>query len=125
VSAGVIVVVLAARWVDRRIPGLLIAVIAVIAAIIVSRAAGLAGHGVAVLGPVPCGLPHLALPALGRHDAAALTGTAACADVPAVGWGAPPRQLIRAGYSGCLVMACTEPDLGWPAGVTVSCVRLW
>jgi sulfate permease, SulP family len=74
VSAGVIVIVLAARWVDRRIPGLLIAVIA---AIIVSRAAGLAGHGVAVLGPVPRGLPHLGLPALGWHDAAALIGTAA------------------------------------------------
>jgi sulfate permease, SulP family len=74
VSAGVIVIVLTARWVDRRIPGLLIAVIA---AIIVSRAAGLAGHNVAVLGPVPRGLPHLGLPALGWHDAAALIGTAA------------------------------------------------
>jgi sulfate permease, SulP family len=73
VAAGVIVIVLAARWVDRRTPGLLIAVIA---AIIVSRAAGLAGRGVAVLGPVPRGLPHLGLPALGRHDAAALLGTA-------------------------------------------------
>jgi sulfate permease, SulP family len=73
VAAGVIAVVLAARVIDRRIPGLLIAVIA---AIIVSRAAGLAGRGVAVLGPVPRGLPHLGLPALGRHDAAALLGTA-------------------------------------------------
>jgi sulfate permease, SulP family len=74
VSAGIIVIVLAARWADRRIPGLLIAVIA---AIIVSRAADLAGHGVAVLGPVPRGLPHLGLPALGWHDTAALLGTAA------------------------------------------------
>ena len=73
VAAGVIAIALAARVIDRRIPGLLIAVIA---AIVVSRAAGLAGHGVAVLGPVPRGLPHLGLPALGRHDAAALTGTA-------------------------------------------------
>ena len=74
VAAGVIVIVLTARWADRRIPGLLIAVIA---AIIVSRAADLAGHGVAVLGSVPRGLPHLGLPALGWHDAAALIGTAA------------------------------------------------
>jgi MFS superfamily sulfate permease-like transporter len=43
----------------------------------VSRAADLAGHGVAVLGPVPRGLSHLGLPALGWHDAAALIGTAA------------------------------------------------
>jgi sulfate permease, SulP family len=74
VAAGVIAIALAARVIDRRIPGLLIAVIA---AIIVSRAAGLARRGVAVLGPVPRGLPHLGLPALGRHDAAALIGTAA------------------------------------------------
>ena len=73
VAAGVIVIVLAARWAGRRIPGLLIAVTA---AIIVSQAAGLARRGVAVLGPVPRGLPHLGLPALGWHDAAALLGTA-------------------------------------------------
>ena len=67
-------IVLAARAINRKIPGLLIAVIA---AIIVSRAADLAGRGVAVLGAVPRGLPHLGLPALGWHDATALIGTAA------------------------------------------------
>jgi sulfate permease, SulP family len=74
VSAGVIVIVLVSRAINRKIPGLLIAVIAVI---IVSRAADLAGHGVGLLGPVPRGLPHLGLPALGWHDAAALVGAAA------------------------------------------------
>src|SRR5690349_4323933 len=73
VSAGVIAIVLAARAVTRKIPGLLIAVIA---AISVSRAADLAVRGVAVVGPVPRGLPHLGLPALGWHDAAALLGAA-------------------------------------------------
>jgi high affinity sulfate transporter 1 len=73
VSAGVIAVVLTARVVNPKIPGLLIAVIA---AIIVSRAAGLAAHGVAVLGRLPRGLPHLGLPALGWHQAATLIGTA-------------------------------------------------
>ncbi|HEX9357298.1 MAG TPA: SulP family inorganic anion transporter, partial [Streptosporangiaceae bacterium] len=73
ISAGVIAVVLAARAISRKIPGLLIAVIA---AIIVSQAADLAGRGVAVLSPLPRGLPHLGLPALGWHDAAVLTGTA-------------------------------------------------
>jgi SulP family sulfate permease len=72
VSAGVIAVVLAARAISRKIPGLLIAVIA---AIIVSRAADLARRA-AVLGSIPRGLPHLGLPALGWHDAAALIGTA-------------------------------------------------
>jgi MFS superfamily sulfate permease-like transporter len=73
VSAGVIAVVLAARVINRKIPGLLIAVIA---AIILSQAVDLAKHGVAVLGHLPRGLPHLGLPALGWHDAAALVGTA-------------------------------------------------
>ena len=74
VSIGVIVIVLAARRITRKIPGPLIAVVT---AISVSRAVDLAGHGVAVLGPVPRGLPHLGLPALGWHDAAALGGAAA------------------------------------------------
>ena len=42
-----------------------------------SRAADLASHGVAVIGPVPGGLPSLGLPALGWHDAGVLLGAAA------------------------------------------------
>jgi high affinity sulfate transporter 1 len=74
VSVGVIVIVLVARRITRKIPGPLIAVII---AISVSRAADLAGRGVAVVGAVPRGLPHLGLPALGLHEAAALLGAAA------------------------------------------------
>ena len=74
VSAAVIVVVLVAGRITRRIPG---ALIAVLGAIVVSRTAGLARHGVAVIGPVPPGLPPLGPPALGLHDAAGLLGAAA------------------------------------------------
>ena len=74
VSIGVILFVLAARRVTRRIPGPLIAVII---AISVSWAADLASRGVAVVGPVPRGLPSLGLPALGWHAAALLLGAAA------------------------------------------------
>ena len=74
ISVAVILVVVVARRVNRRAPG---ALIAVIGAIVVSRAADLASHGVAVLGAVPRGLPHLGLPALGWQDATALLGTAA------------------------------------------------
>ena len=74
ISIGVIVIVVAARRITRRIPGPLIAVII---AIVVSWAVGLASHGVAVVGSVPRGLPSLGLPALGWHDAAALLGAAA------------------------------------------------
>ncbi|HEX6521573.1 MAG TPA: SulP family inorganic anion transporter [Streptosporangiaceae bacterium] len=71
VSIAVIVIVVVARWINRRIPGLLIAVII---AIIVSWAAHLSAHGVAVVGHVPRGLPALELPAFGRHDITALLG---------------------------------------------------
>ena len=74
ISIGVIVIVVAARRITRRIPGPLIAVII---AIIVSWAVDLASHGVAVVGSVPRGLPSLGLPALGWHDISALLGVAA------------------------------------------------
>jgi len=73
-SIGVIAIVLAAHRVTHRIPGPLIAVIIAIG---VSRAADLARHGVALVGPVPRGLPTLGLPALGWHDATGLSGVAA------------------------------------------------
>jgi MFS superfamily sulfate permease-like transporter len=72
-SIAVIAVVVVVRWLNPRIPGLLIAVIGAIG---VSWAANLAGHGVTVVGPVPRGLPRLGLPALGWHDATALLGAA-------------------------------------------------
>jgi high affinity sulfate transporter 1 len=77
-AVGTAVVVLAvtvlSRRLSRRIPG---ALIAVVGAIVVSHLAGLPRHGVAVLGAVPSGLPHPALPALGWHQASVLLATAA------------------------------------------------
>jgi high affinity sulfate transporter 1 len=74
VSLGVIAVMMGARRIARRIPG---ALIAVAGAIIVSRVAGLAAHGVSVLGYVPRGLPAFSLPAFGVQDILALLGTSA------------------------------------------------
>ena len=74
VSVAVIAVTLTARKITRRVPG---ALIAVVGAIIVSRAADLAGHGVAVLGAVPQGLPHLGPPTLSWHAARILLGASA------------------------------------------------
>src|SRR5215469_14799458 len=66
VAIGVLVIVMAAWRIARRIPGTLIAVIVAIG---VSRGADLAKHGAAVVGHVPRGLPDLVPPALGWHDA--------------------------------------------------------
>jgi high affinity sulfate transporter 1 len=62
VAAGVLAVILVVRRVSRRIPGALIAVIGATAA---SWGFDLSRRGVRVLGPVPSGLPHFGLPAVG------------------------------------------------------------
>jgi MFS superfamily sulfate permease-like transporter len=96
ISAAVIVVVLAARRITRRIPG---ALLAVVGAIVVSWAAGLASHGVSVLGPVPRGLPSLGLPALGVHDTLALLGTSATIFVVILAQSAATARAYAVKYS--------------------------
>jgi sulfate permease, SulP family len=59
VSAGVVIISLAARRLTPPRPG---ALLAVVAAIGLSAAFDFAGHGIAVLGPVAGGLPHLGFP---------------------------------------------------------------
>jgi SulP family sulfate permease len=95
VSIGVIVIVLAARRITRKIPGPLIAVII---AISVSRAVDLASRGVTVVGSVPRGLPHLQLPALGLHDAAGLLGAAASMFVVILAQSAATSRAYAAKY---------------------------
>src|SRR5271167_4371035 len=91
VSIGVIVIVVVARLITRRIPGPLIAVI-------VSWALDLASHGVAVVGNVPRGLPSLGAPALGWHDAAALLGAAASMFVVILAQSAATSRAYAAKY---------------------------
>jgi len=73
VSVAVLAVLIGAGKLTRRLPG---ALVAVIGAIAVSRLAHLSTHGVAVLGTVPGGLPHLTVPALSTADMATLAGVA-------------------------------------------------
>jgi SulP family sulfate permease len=96
VSAAVILVVLIAARITRRIPGPLIAVIG---AIVVSRLADLGQHGVAETGPVPSGLPQVALPALGLHDVTSLLGTAASLFVVVLAQGAATSRAYAARHN--------------------------
>jgi sulfate permease, SulP family len=73
VSLSVIAVIVAARIINRRIPG---ALIAVIGGIIVSYNADLASHGVSTLGQVPSGLPSFGVPSVTWSQTVALLGTA-------------------------------------------------
>jgi high affinity sulfate transporter 1 len=65
ISAVVVAVILGLRWLAPKVPGALIAVAGAVAA---SMFWDLAGHGVAVVGPVTGGLPRLGLPAMSWHD---------------------------------------------------------
>ena len=73
VSAGVLGFIVVMRLINRKIPG---ALIAVIGAIFISWNWDLASHGVATLGKVPSGLPHLGLPSVTWSDIPPLMGTA-------------------------------------------------
>jgi sulfate permease, SulP family len=73
VSVAVIVVVVGMRWLARRVPG---ALIAVVGAITVSWLAHLAGYGVSVLGVVSQGIPQLATPSFAASDLTMLLPTA-------------------------------------------------
>jgi len=96
ISAGVIAVVLAIRTVARRVPGPLIAVAAAIA---VSRLASLPAHGVAVVGTVPRGLPSFGLPAMGRADVTALLGASVSMFVVILAQSAATSRAYAAKYS--------------------------
>jgi high affinity sulfate transporter 1 len=96
VSLSVVAVMMAARRITRRIPG---ALIAVIGAIIASRVAGLASHGVSVLGYVPRGLPAFGLPALGLHDTLALLGTSASIFIVILAQSAATARAYAAKYA--------------------------
>jgi SulP family sulfate permease len=96
IAAGVVLVVLVGRRLTRRIPGPLIAVVA---AIVVSRAADLARHGAAVVGTVPRGLPGLGLPAFSWHDITALAGAAASMFVVILAQSSATSRAYAAKYS--------------------------
>jgi MFS superfamily sulfate permease-like transporter len=59
ISVAVLIVVFGAKRISRRVP---VALIAVVVLIVVSYALNLSSRGVPVLGPIPSGLPRLALP---------------------------------------------------------------
>ncbi|HET9082192.1 MAG TPA: SulP family inorganic anion transporter [Trebonia sp.] len=96
VAAGVIVTVLGIRAVTRRLPGPLIAVIL---AIIASRVLHLAGHGVAVIGTVPRGLPAFGFPSFGREDATVLLSASAAMFVVILAQSAATARAYAAKYA--------------------------
>jgi high affinity sulfate transporter 1 len=73
VSAGVVAIILGTRALAPRLPAPLVAVLG---ALILSAVFDFAGHGIAVLGPIEGGLPHLGFPAVTWNETLALLPTA-------------------------------------------------
>jgi SulP family sulfate permease len=65
VSASVLAIILGLKAIDKKIPG---ALLAVVGSIVVSSAFDLSSHGVAILGPVPGGLPKFGVPSDGWNQ---------------------------------------------------------
>jgi len=96
VSAAVIVVILFSKYVTKAVPG---ALIAVVGAIFVSWKWNLAAHGVATLGKVAGGLPHLGLPSVPRGEIPSLLGTAASIFVLILAQSAATSRAYAAKYN--------------------------
>ena len=74
VSVGVLVIIVGSGFISKKIPGALIAVVGSIA---LSWALDLSSKGVAILGPVPSGLPKVGFPTgVTASDLGSLTATA-------------------------------------------------
>lgn len=74
VSLSVLTVIAGGKFVTKKVPG---ALVAVIGAIVISWHWNLASHDIAILGPVPGGLPKLGLPqGVAFSDIPAMMGTA-------------------------------------------------
>jgi len=71
-SVGVLVIIIGARRINRRIPGALMAVLGSIA---LGWAVDLTSRGVHLLGPVPSGLPSLSIPTTSWSSLPELLGT--------------------------------------------------
>jgi sulfate permease, SulP family len=93
VSAIAVAAAFAFRWVSPKIPGPLIAVMGAIAA---SAAWDFAGHGIAIVGPIPGGLPHLGLPDVAWKDVVSLVGVAASCFVMIVAQSAATARFYAA-----------------------------
>ena len=89
ISAVVLAGVFASHWFAPKMPAPLIAVVAVIAT---SKIWDCAGRGVAIVGPVAGGLPHLGLPDVRWHDVLPLTGVSVSCFVMIVAQSAATAQ---------------------------------
>ena len=114
VTLGVIAVVLGTRLVTGRIPGALLAVVGAIAA---SHLLALPRRGVAVLGPVPAGLPGLEVPGLSAADLTAVAPIAISMAVVILAQSAATSRAYAVRYS---EPVNTDADLVGLAGANLA-----
>ncbi len=95
VSACVVAVIVGCRFIDKKIPGALIAVVGSIA---VSLGFDLASHGVSDLGKVPGGLPDVSWPSVPFDDVPQLVATAVSIFIVILAQSAPTSRAYASRY---------------------------
>ncbi|MFN8622798.1 MAG: SulP family inorganic anion transporter [Chloroflexota bacterium] len=96
VTVGVLGTIMILKRVNEKIPG---ALFAVIGAIVISYVVDLNAKGVAILGPVPGGLPSISIPTYGWQDWQTLLPTAAAMFVVILAQSAATARAYAARYS--------------------------
>jgi SulP family sulfate permease len=96
VSASVLAIILGLKAIDKRIPG---ALLAVVGSIVVSSAFDLSSHGVAILGPVPGGLPKFGVPSDGWNQWGTLLAASASIFVVILAQSAATSRAYAARYN--------------------------
>ncbi len=91
-----VVVIASILLLGRLAPRFPVMLIAVIAAVVASRAWDFAGHGIEVIGPLAGGLPHLAFPTVSWREVEALVGVAGSCFVVIVAQSAATARLFAA-----------------------------
>jgi MFS superfamily sulfate permease-like transporter len=112
IALGVLVVIATAQRIDRRLPGPLAGLVLSVVAV---HALGLASrHGVAVLGPVQGGLPHLRLPYLSWSQLRRLPGLVLTVTFVCIAQTAATVRASNTGAQGSGAQGSGAPGSGAP-----------
>src|SRR4029079_19634933 len=82
----------------RVVPRVPVALFAVVGTIAASAALDFAGHGIAIIGPVPCGLPSIAIPDVSWRETLALIPVAASCFVVIIAQSAATARVFALRY---------------------------
>jgi MFS superfamily sulfate permease-like transporter len=121
-SGAVVAIILLCRRLAPRLPG---PFFAVVGAVVASAAGNFSAHGIAVIGPVPGGLPRLGVPQVSWEEALGLLPVAASCFVMIVAQSAATARAYAARHRQPLDENPTSSDCRRPMRPRRSAARSW